>query len=276
MPSHAVAYHHLALQGPVFGAHYVRFPTVVDPGAECEGFGLDVDTVFSSDPLERRDALLGGNYTYAYGWVNGGPIWSPDHGTRSPKCLLYSFEIPDPPPGTPNCFAEYQELIAYTNVLSRMRGQVQTLPFLHAGRRMRDVTFLDPIPTLTVPLAPVLAGEMDEQEVPIVLQGVWKHPLGDAVGIALANFSDLPFDGANFDFDPSAYGLDPRKRYRVDAIQDQLVMAVDEIDGATPSVLMAPPMLPQSALLLGIWPVGEGPERPTDVGQGGERRRRPK
>jgi hypothetical protein len=176
---------------------------------------------------ERDDGRRSADFTMAYGWVNGCPIWCPDPAFADPLKKRFSFELQEAdfslPAGT---FDPLRGVCDFGAELARTRGFPLAEPFLMVGRRLRDFgDFATVPPSQAVDLAQVYnpydpAGPLlgpEAESFPTILHGVWKDLGTGYIGVALANYTTAGAT-ATFTFDPADYGLaGPLSAYAVAA-----------------------------------------------------------
>jgi len=205
VPLISTLYHHYTVLGPAFVGYYTHDKAPYD-------YPNNVLNLF--DAGERAKGRIGANFTMAWGWAGGCPIWSPDPGLASPLTKKLSYELDEAdyalPAGT---FDDLRSVCAFGAELARVRGYPLAMPFLLTGRRLRDLeltTTPASVPVVLMEIAnpydPSVTLGPETEDFPPIVHGVWRDLDTDEVGIALANFTASSAT-ADFTIDPVKLGF---------------------------------------------------------------------
>lgn len=289
VPLHPYLYHHLATQGPARAEWYLRvapyLPTTgrvqevddvpdhaasasFDPGTGGIASSLErpMDTsheeamtasIFSKSPQERAAGVLGACYTYAWGWVNGSPLWPADLALFVDN-PAFGFPSGSAPFG--HEFDLYRAIVEYSAGLASMRSDDDPSkdhlgPFLGTGIRMHDLESLAREPdTVRIPLTPLDGGEETEYEtMPRLQQGVYRDAVtADRLAMVVTNPSMTATEAQPFRWSAEDYAQNPAFHYDlfwVDAKKNKTRLDAQSgttgLSGSGEHVIHVPPLGPR-------------------------------
>jgi hypothetical protein len=218
VPLVSVLYHDAIVMGPPLITYYTDDTYHDKPNNVWNNVKLPLGFA----KAERSKGRRGANYTMAYAWANGCPIWCPDPAFANPLDRKFVYELAEIP-GFEALLEEALAVCQFGADLAVARGFALAEPFLTAGQRLRDLgDFSAPAASVVLaqiynPYNPSTLLGPETEEFPAIVHGVWKDLETGYVGIALANYTDGSAT-ASFTFDAATYGLATDVSYQAQAV----------------------------------------------------------